>query len=75
MCSHNTLIIDINKQIVFLKKIQGNGEMATSKLDQKARYRVIIEVGYIYFDEEKGKRDLERKSGWHSQIFESNEGE
>lgn len=49
--------------------------MATSKLDQKARYRVIIEVGYIYFDEEKGKRDLERKSGWHSQIFESNEGE
>jgi len=37
--------------------------MATSKLDQKVRCRVIIEVGHIYFNEEKGKRDLERKSG------------
>ena len=36
--------------------------MATSKLDQKVRCRVIIEVGHIYFIEEKGKRDLERKS-------------
>ena len=27
--------------------------MATSKLDQKVRCRVIIEVGHIYFNDEK----------------------